>query len=743
MAAVGFSGIDSEKEAANLGLQEQIQVACVNSPQSSTISGDVSAIDRFIEVAESKGIFARKLKTDQKAYHSHHVKEIGEEYERLLESVYSQRTSLIEHGDDDTSPPKMLSSVVGGLGTKQLVDTPSYWRRNLESPVLFHDAFQGVLESPHHLIEIGPHSMLLQPIKEIYEAAAKEQMRYVYSPTIVRGKDAEQSMLRLCGNLFLHQHPVALNRANRIGSIHEKIDGFTTGCKLIHNIPSYKWNHENLLWKESRVSAQYRQDRHQIHALLGLKVSGLSEQSFLWRNVLDMEKLSWINDHKLGNTVVFPGAGYLALAAEALIQLQKSPETAFLGVILRKVHISNVLTLQEDKGGVEIFTEIRPTPISGVDVSRKWWSFKISSVVDTVSTTHATGQVAGKFEVLTPNPRFAKLSIESMEDQATRTWYDKFAKEGLRFGPRFQSLTKVYNDGAKKLYRSISETCLNHHEEHPKYLIHPINLDALLQTGLIASAGGSVSRLGAEVPVVIESLEILIPPSTGVENQCTVFADSTSVGFGVINVNAELRSSSGLVLAQLGNVRCVSYEGKKIDTGLTNDERYPALRVLWKPDIFALNSGASPQLTEYIHRFSHSLRDHVLYHEDPSMARFVAAVSLLAHSNPRLRILELGNNDFRHTALILDLLQGNTSLKHFRTYEKAQISDDGKVMCCTIDGNIDLTNQEAQWADIGNDAIFDALIVPPVSQIWVYRSFTILLFGVSLTLTTVSRQRLA
>lgn len=69
MMAVGLG----EKEVApfleDFGLQ--VRVACVNSPSSTTLSGDTVALKAVKGRLEENNIFVRFLHTGGKAYHSH------------------------------------------------------------------------------------------------------------------------------------------------------------------------------------------------------------------------------------------------------------------------------------------------------------------------------------------------------------------------------------------------------------------------------------------------------------------------------------------------------------------------------------------------------------------------------------------------------------------------------------------------------------------------------------------------
>lgn len=88
MMAFGGSVEDAQQLIQKLSLQEEVVVACVNSPESVTLSGSVSGIDSLLQAASQMGKFARKLQTGGKAYHSYMMQEVGEQYSRLIEAAW-------------------------------------------------------------------------------------------------------------------------------------------------------------------------------------------------------------------------------------------------------------------------------------------------------------------------------------------------------------------------------------------------------------------------------------------------------------------------------------------------------------------------------------------------------------------------------------------------------------------------------------------------------------------------------
>ena len=128
-------------------------------------------------------------------------------------------------------------------------------------------------------------------------------------------------------------------------------------------------------------------------------------------------------------------------------------------------------------------------------------------------------------------------------------------------------------------------------EEDTNYIIHPITMDAMLQTAIIAGTGGSIQRLRAPIPSTIQHVVIRAASSLTPPKAHYVHARAESVGYSTTVISAEFYSQQGHVCAQLKNVRLVAHEGcSKTDYSV---DRHPISRVLWKPDVYGLGL-ASP-----------------------------------------------------------------------------------------------------------------------------------------------------
>ena len=68
MMAVGLESNSVTQMIHDIRLQGKLNIACVNSPESVTVSGDEEAVDLLAASCQERNILARKLKTDGRAY---------------------------------------------------------------------------------------------------------------------------------------------------------------------------------------------------------------------------------------------------------------------------------------------------------------------------------------------------------------------------------------------------------------------------------------------------------------------------------------------------------------------------------------------------------------------------------------------------------------------------------------------------------------------------------------------------
>ena len=240
MIAVGMTPEDAIPTIAGL-TQGRATVACINSPTSVTISGDLSAITELEETLKAKALFTRKLDVEV-AYHSHHMENVAQDYLTALSEVKAQpvKTDI-----------EFFSSVTGKRADPSELG-PSYWVKNLVGQVKFAESLRNLYTETSRrstrlrrrrrdsvidtLVEIGPHSALAGPIKQILQAEPKlKDSSPTYRTALVRKVDVVETYLALASNLLTEGYAVNIAGCNRPES--------TETPQVLTDLHHYVWNH--------------------------------------------------------------------------------------------------------------------------------------------------------------------------------------------------------------------------------------------------------------------------------------------------------------------------------------------------------------------------------------------------------------------------------------------------------------------------------------------------------------------
>lgn len=408
MAAVGVGQVAAQRDFLDklVDADGTAVVACVNSPSSVTIAGDETAVDRVLELANDASVFARRLKV-QMAYHSHHMKPIAEPYRKALAAALVKPSA-----DEDKALSASFSSpVTGGRITdaKQLANA-DHWVASLLQPVQFVDAFtdmvlggaaeSGASSNIDFILEVGPHTALGGPIKELLSEPAFQGVELPYMGCLVRNENARDCMLAAGLDLVHRGYPVSLPQLS--GSV-DKYNNLPPP-RVLTGLPPYPWNHSVSHWNESRHSQAYRQRDKAPHHLLGLPVPGTNPEAATWRQIVRLSESPWLRDHVVQGNVLYPGAGFVCLAIEAMKQLATEggistgttanhikDDAAPSGYKLKDVEMHQALVLPDNANSIELQTVLRPTNDKTIGL-QGWREFEVMSVTgDNRWTPHAKG----------------------------------------------------------------------------------------------------------------------------------------------------------------------------------------------------------------------------------------------------------------------------------------------------------------------------------------------------------------
>ncbi len=588
MMAVGIG--EAETRPYLEGIGSDVKIAAVNSPNSVTLSGEPEAITKLSKTMSDAGIFARVLKTGDNAYHSHHMASLGQPYEDLATEGLKEVGALIAD-EPPNSQVRWFSSVTLKEETEV---SPAYWRRNLESPVLFSSAVERLAtnEPVDLLIEIGPHPALGGPVKQI---RSELESRGIKLPpclgSLRRGEHDVKSMLALAGNLFINNALIDLVAVNANEKSKDGTMAFCHGYPCI-DLPQYIHSYPDPpVHYENRFNREYRLRKHLSHDVLGARIPGGSRTHPQWRNVLRIKDVPWLEDHKLLPHAVLPGAAYLTMAIEAVSQLHHEAEDAepIKSFRLRQVAINSALRVEDTELGVETVLDMERLPLNNAAVMSQWYKFTIGSILPNSDTwtQHCTGIISvttaetalDEDQQLRPDPRSRSLDIAR--------WHKRFWDAGLGYGPAFQGLSelKAYR-GTNTATAKVALDPTPNFKNESRYPIHPGTLDTMIQLALISCHAGQVENFEkAFVPIFADDVTVWVPEPN--EPQGLGVASGQILGLRSMYARAQLYSFSGSPLLDIGELKCVTYEGIE-DESASSAERQPYWRPVARPDIDTL-----------------------------------------------------------------------------------------------------------------------------------------------------------
>ena len=678
MMAVGMSMEEAHQWISFCNTSSAIVVGCSNSPDSTTLSGDAGSIEDLLAALQKEGKFARLLKTGGKAYHSHHMKLLGESYEAQL-SMAQQASSKFDErfvGEDIEAIRRntiMISSVYVKEVQSQDTCSPAYWRSNLESPVMFSSAVEQILSSRDcQFVEIGPHSALEMPIKQIH-THLKKQYNRPYLSAIYRGKDSESCALSLVGNLWTLGYLIDYSKVNCIDQ-----PTSTRRPRVLSDLPNYRWAHTDKLWKEPRSSYEFRCRKFPRDELLGSKIPGMTGITTTWRNLLSASEIPWLDDHKLANDTIFPAAGYIAVASRAAQQTMAS-ETRDHVLEIRNMHMPWAMVVPPNDR-IEMFTELTPKKFTDLNESSTWWSFTISTFAGGQSSKHASGEIGfvPKQDII--NTAAPEMVVNG-EFQHSRIWYQEFTRTGLKFGPHFRlvsnvELPRMRNQmAARAEVMDIPSDLLEKRHSQYSFEIHPVAIDAQLQTGLIATTAGIPEKFEALVPTRIDRIQVWPRFPSRSFSECTVQCSSKYVGFGIVLMQTEMVGSDGSLISRMSNVKAAPFHGEPEETSV----RQPMLGIEWVPDFSSITLQNATAFQDYLKRA-------VLREEQRDRRNSMAGPGALLRTLSRYReapaVLCLGSWDKSRLSELLSYLDLGSQFQRFQNYTFGSVSN-GRLVALT------------------------------------------------------------
>jgi NADPH:quinone reductase-like Zn-dependent oxidoreductase/malonyl CoA-acyl carrier protein transacylase len=460
-------------------------VAAINSANSVTVSGDVSAIENIHKAADAQGLFVRRLKISL-AYHSRHMEDVAGWYLDAIQPFYDEDAAVAECG-----PRAVFVSSVTGSAVEPSSVGPSYWVKNLVQPVRFSDAIQSLFiprdksastKIPNVVVEIGPHAALKNPIKQTVDLLrprnAQALKSFTYLPSLLRDTASDEALLSLAGGLFTAGISVQLGAVNQT-DLHN--------AHVLTDLPAYAWDKSVSYQIMPRNTKELLFPGEPFHALLGRKTASTGAHERTYRQVFTLDDIPWIRDHNVSGAVIFPMTGYLSNAIEAARRVISSPAATF---VVRDFHAVRSLEIQEEQS-IDMVTKLKPAATGTGSFSATAWSFEVATWSEEGGwATHCYGRIeaeAAEMSMQSPTllDSLSLINAPNMEEHDIKAAYAHTGLKGTRYGPAFLNTTRYQKgDGftvIEQQLRGLGKMLPSPYGS--PYSVDPPTLDGFLQGG--------------------------------------------------------------------------------------------------------------------------------------------------------------------------------------------------------------------------------------------------------------------
>lgn len=452
----------------------QVELAAINASDLTVISGPESELDAALETAGQAGVAGKKLNVSH-AFHSRLMAPILGAFRQAFDGVAFGK-------------PNCPIIPTGG-GVSANMNHADYWIEQLRTPVRFQAAIEELAtRGADRYIEIGPSPTLI--------GLGRRSVRNgIWLPSLRPNAEADQVMRQSLGELF------AAGEAPRL----ERLDDHLSIRKGAG--PLYPFD-RSAHWFEAPAARPPLQsagapEATAAPALLGRRIDVAIENIVCFETQLPAAGTAFLEDHRVGEKAVLPGAAYasliIAAARQAGLHASGGPIT------LRQLTFDRQLDISASSARIQVVLDLgqgepgrsMEARVLAHDSTGGGWHLHAACSVQ-LGTEGAEPLVFG--------------NATALHSDDVETFYEYWQREGLGYGPRFRALTSLTH-GATTAFAELALPAATDRGLFGQTL-HPVLLDAVFQTV------GSLLRDRPEwagclpLPVGIDELTVWDLPGT-------------------------------------------------------------------------------------------------------------------------------------------------------------------------------------------------------------------------------------
>ncbi|PPJ18906.1 hypothetical protein C5E45_33970 [Nocardia nova] len=445
--------------AAALRAYPGVDVAAVNGPRATVISGDREAVEDLAEAFRAEGRKVRQLEVSH-AFHSGHMDAMVDEFRRIAETVGAATPQI-----------PLVSGLTGETISSTAELNADHWVRHARDAVRFAAVVRTLYDAGvRTFLEVGPDAVLLPMITESVPGPVG------VVPTLTRRSDETHSVARAVEALYLDGADVRWPEL--------------LGTRPVDTVPLPGYAFTRTRFWSTPEGADHR------HPFLGA-VARAADGATLLTGTISLDSSPWLADHTIGGAVLFPGTGFLDLALYAAAQAGQDR--------IAELDLTAPMILADSDRIVEVTVgagghgDAREVTIRSRIPGEQW-------------VTHASGLLG---DDAGPDPVAGELAVSHPDPEDL---YRQLAADGYRYGPAFRNLRR-FDDAATDSGRIQVRLELDRSTPAAAaHRVHPALLDAALHPLVMALPE---SGSGPVLPAQFRGVRVSAPPTGPVLAEAT------------------------------------------------------------------------------------------------------------------------------------------------------------------------------------------------------------------------------
>ena len=340
-------------------------------------------------------------------------------------------------------------------------------------------------------------------------------MKIPYISALIRKRDAVETAQELASTLFMKGATLNLGAVN--------LSTLSKPPELLVDMPRYPWNHQSRYWHESRMTKKHKNRTIARNDILGTVAKYSNDMEPIWKNILRIDDLPWLQHHKIQSLTLFPISGFVAMALEAASQRATVRNFQYDNFELRNVTISTPLMIGDD--GVETTLQLRPHQEGSLASSVVWDEFRIHSWGASKGwTEHCRGLIATKRkdDGNVVGDRLSRETEAALHSTITNILsgatvpidktklYDDLSELGVSYGSSFQGMNNCQaGAGISTANVTVVDTAQHMPQGYQtSMIIHPVLLEQIVEMYWPILGAGQISMNTIYLPSSIGRMTV-------------------------------------------------------------------------------------------------------------------------------------------------------------------------------------------------------------------------------------------